>query len=148
MGYAVKTGETASLTVARAVPSSCGFFLADHPYGPTPCAAIGRRGRATPEGTCLSTDDGSRAGAGRSNSWMTAAGYALPNSDSRCGNCCAHLLSMVPARWRTLFPPAAAYPHGTHLLPVYTATRAGALVNPRAIMAEREQPRRPHRPRL
>lgn len=35
-----------------------------------------------------------------------------------------------PAAWRALFPPAAAYPRGTHLLPVQTAARASALVDP------------------
>jgi hypothetical protein len=35
----------------------------------------------------------------------------------------------TPATWRTLFPPAAAYPPGTHLLPAQTATRAKALVD-------------------
>lgn len=34
------------------------------------------------------------------------------------------------ASWRSLFPPATAYPRGTHLLPVQTATRASALVDP------------------
>jgi hypothetical protein len=36
----------------------------------------------------------------------------------------------APASWRQLFPPATAYPRGTHLLPVHTATRANVLVNP------------------
>jgi hypothetical protein len=35
-----------------------------------------------------------------------------------------------PAAWRALFPPAAAYPHGTQLLSVHAATRASALVDP------------------
>jgi hypothetical protein len=35
----------------------------------------------------------------------------------------------TPAAWRTLFPPAAAYPRGTHLLRMQGATRAGALVD-------------------
>jgi hypothetical protein len=35
-----------------------------------------------------------------------------------------------PAAWRALFPPAAAYPHGTHLLPVQAASQATRLVDP------------------
>jgi hypothetical protein len=35
-----------------------------------------------------------------------------------------------PAAWRALFPPAAAYPHGTHLLPVEAATQAARLLDP------------------
>ncbi len=38
----------------------------------------------------------------------------------------------APAGWRALFPPALAYPQGTHLLPVQTATRAGTLLAPAA----------------
>ena len=34
------------------------------------------------------------------------------------------------AAWRALFPPATAYPRGTHLLPVQTSTRASVLVDP------------------
>lgn len=36
----------------------------------------------------------------------------------------------TPATWRALFPPAAAYPHGTHLLPLQTASQASRLVDP------------------
>jgi hypothetical protein len=35
--------------------------------------------------------------------------------------------SRVP--WRALFPPAAAYPRGTHLLPLQASTRPAALVD-------------------
>ena len=34
-----------------------------------------------------------------------------------------------PAPWRALFPVAAAYPHGTHLLRMQSATRPSALVD-------------------
>lgn len=34
------------------------------------------------------------------------------------------------AAWRALFPPVAAYPHGTHLLPVQAAGQAARLVDP------------------
>jgi hypothetical protein len=34
------------------------------------------------------------------------------------------------AAWRALFPPAVAYPHGTHLLPVQAATHAARLLDP------------------
>jgi hypothetical protein len=40
----------------------------------------------------------------------------------------AHAAS--PAAWRALFPPAAAYPPGTHLLPVEAATQAARLLDP------------------
>jgi hypothetical protein len=36
----------------------------------------------------------------------------------------------APVSWRQLFPPATAYPRGTLLLPVHSATRASVLVNP------------------
>jgi len=36
----------------------------------------------------------------------------------------------APVPWHALFPPARTYPHGTHLLPVQTATRADTLVDP------------------
>jgi hypothetical protein len=35
-----------------------------------------------------------------------------------------------PAAWRALFPPAAAYPRGTQVLRLQSATRADALVDP------------------
>jgi hypothetical protein len=34
-----------------------------------------------------------------------------------------------PAAWRALFPPVAAYPRGSHLLPVQTASQATRLVD-------------------
>ena len=35
-----------------------------------------------------------------------------------------------PAAWHALFPPVAAYPHGTHLLPMQAASQAARLVDP------------------
>jgi hypothetical protein len=40
----------------------------------------------------------------------------------------AHAAS--PAAWQAFFPPASAYPRGTHLLPVQVATQAARLVDP------------------
>ena len=37
---------------------------------------------------------------------------------------------LLEAGWRALFPPAAAYPRGTHLGPVHAATHANVLVDP------------------